>query len=472
MNKALLAFSFLFISTATLAQRFSHYNTGTLYESFENPSQGVFIADTTRTIAFNFLVPNLNTFGYLKGNAQTTLKSRAFTGRYNNDALQIGQARPNNILVNANVYLAMIRILSNQNGDQELGASIQTKGNGRGNLTDETFAFFNGSQAFAPGTRYDNIFNGSAYYESYHQFSLTYREKATRNLSLGIKLSALLGIAYNKITVDGSTLTFDPTADNATWYMHGSYLSSFEPGQFGRKDLFSFKNPGASVSLGATYKTDDNFTIQGNIKDLGFIRWSDNFRASYFGNATTVEGLRTGSREKNVINALSRLVEKAPIRYANYIPIEGRAEISVSKKFTGSVISYTPTAIVAKALYHGGSTAALVNHIQYSNFILTATGIYDYNHVLSLGGQLMFKAPNVEFYVGSEQLSQSANMLSANNKNQSAIEKNMPYSGTSVFLGFSVKFGRMFERWRNTSYIPTGGEPGPLGRFWTRLFDR
>ncbi|MBS7565194.1 hypothetical protein KHS38_12345 [Mucilaginibacter sp. Bleaf8] len=473
MNKFFLCLLLTACSITAFAQKFSQYNTGTLYESFENPSQAVFKQDTTRTIAFNFFVPNVNTFVYLKGNAQTTLKSRLFLSGYDTQNLQIGQTQPNHILANANIYLFMFKFLSNQNGDQELGASMQIKGNGRGNFTDETFALFNGSEAFETDRPYNNIFNSNGYYESYMQLSLTYREKVTKDLSLGFKLSGLMGIAYDRISVNESSIQFDPSGNNADWYMRGSYSSSYELGQFNRRLISNaYKNPGAAISIGANYTAPGNIQIQANLKDFGFIHWSNQFRTyrfGTFGNSTLLTGLLTNSRESNVFTGLANLVQEMPEQHARTLPIEGRAELAVSRKFAGEKLSYTPTAIISKNVYHPGATAALVNHIQFGPMVLTATGAMD-NYVTSIGGQLMYQAPNVEFYIGSEQLTQTGNLYRSNNGNAAAVEKNMPYSGGSIFVGFSVKFGKRFERWRNSSYTPTGGGSGPLGRLWTKMF--
>ena len=61
MKNILLIF-FLLLSSAVkiFAQQFSQYNTGTLYDSFENPSQRAFIPDSSKQYAFNLLIPNFN----------------------------------------------------------------------------------------------------------------------------------------------------------------------------------------------------------------------------------------------------------------------------------------------------------------------------------------------------------------------------------------------------------------------------
>src|SRR3569833_2414277 len=90
MKKPPLIFCLLFATSKIFAQAFTQYNTGTLYDSFENPAQRSFIPDSSRQFASNFLFPNIDGNFFLTGNGQQTLKSRYFNNMYNNSALQIG----------------------------------------------------------------------------------------------------------------------------------------------------------------------------------------------------------------------------------------------------------------------------------------------------------------------------------------------------------------------------------------------
>ena len=177
MKKILLVLLFLLFSVKIFAQQFSLYNTGTLYDSFENPSQRAFIPDTSKMYASNFLIPNVNFNFFLSGDAQATLKSRAFLNQYDNSALQINKGRYNRVNENVNAYLVMIKMFSSLAGDEEMGFSWQLKSEGKGLLSDESIAALNGTQSFATGQNYSNIFNDSYYYQTYHQISFTYREK-------------------------------------------------------------------------------------------------------------------------------------------------------------------------------------------------------------------------------------------------------------------------------------------------------
>src|ERR1700761_8550097 len=103
MKRILLVFCLLFAAAKGFSQQFSQYNTGTLYDSFENPSQKSFIPDTSKQYASNFFIPNFDANLYLTGDAQSTAVNRVFGGKYNDAALQIGAGKVNNANVNANV---------------------------------------------------------------------------------------------------------------------------------------------------------------------------------------------------------------------------------------------------------------------------------------------------------------------------------------------------------------------------------
>src|ERR1700760_403305 len=136
MKKFFLVLFLFFFSAKIFAQQFSLLNTGTLYDSFENPSQRAFIPDSSKMYAFNFFLPNFNANLFLSGDAQASLKSRAFLDKYNNTNLNVNQPRFNHVTENANVYILMLRMFSSLQGDEEMGFSWQLKTDGKGLLTD------------------------------------------------------------------------------------------------------------------------------------------------------------------------------------------------------------------------------------------------------------------------------------------------------------------------------------------------
>src|SRR4051812_18342151 len=105
MNKFLLISCLLFITTRSFSQRFSQYNTGTLYDSFENPSQRSFIPDSSRMLASNFFIPNFSGNIFVNGEGQSALKSRLYAGYYNTTGITTGNARYNYFSANGSDYI-------------------------------------------------------------------------------------------------------------------------------------------------------------------------------------------------------------------------------------------------------------------------------------------------------------------------------------------------------------------------------
>ena len=467
MTKLFTSLLLLVISVQCYAQRFAHYNTGTLYDSFENPSQAAFNVDSSRRFAFN-LLPNFNVNTYLKGNAQYSLKSRAFLGKYDNNAVTIGEGKFNDAMANLNVYVGMLRMFTSASGKRELGLAYQIKGNGRGHVTDETIALFNGTGKFDKTRPYFDIFNNRAFYEAYHQFSVNYREQVTHNFSVGIKLSLLSGIGYNNLNIAESEL--NKAADNSALFrLRGTFQSTYVLGQFQNRDLLPlFKNPGAAISLGTTF-APNGYIIQGNLKDLGAIRWRGGATTHRFNASRTIAATTPGQTEKEVQDALTGILESGSLPGFFTKAIVGRAELSVAKKYwIQEGISYQPTAIISKQINGQGTAWAIINQVGLGNFSTSLSGIVNEDKLFDLGLQFMYKTHNFDVFIGSEQLTRSFNLYSASKENEDAVTKNMSHSGANLYFGFSFKFGRLLDRSNNDSYYFDGSEQGPLGRAWKR----
>ncbi|GGH05929.1 DUF5723 family protein [Mucilaginibacter phyllosphaerae] len=473
MKYFLLAICFLFISVETFGQQFSQYNTGTLYDSFENPGQSTFKPDTSYNLAFNFFVPNFNSNVYLTGNGQVPLKSRAFAGKYLNTNLVLGNNRFSRANIEANIYSLMFKVYTSLDGDQEIGISTQTRAEGRGLFSDETLLLLTGFDKFT-GDVYDNILNNQYTEQTYHQVSFSYREKVNKQFAIGFKLSALLGIQYQKLQIDQSRIEFDKLNDLANISLQGRYRISFTPGEFSGRDLLpTLRNPGASISIGTVYRTRDNFTIQANVKDLGFIHWYKRSKTSNFNTTRTALDLNTNRREDNLYAAAYGIIRSADTEGAFVTPTNGKAEVSANRSYWfdyDRTIKYSPTIVLQKELFYEGYTAAIVNPVQYNNLVGTLTSSYNNYGIFTTGLQFMVKAPNVEFYMGTDRLIQTANLFSSAGKSNAAINKSASYSGADFFLGFSLKFGRLIEHPLNGSRIPLGERPGFLKRIWDNIF--
>ncbi len=474
MKQTLLVFCLIIFSVKLFGQQFSQYNTGTLYDSFENPSQRAFLPDTSKTYAFNFFIPNFNADVFLAGNAQSSLKSRLFLNNYDNTNLKIGQGKFNRAYVNANVYSIMFKMFTSVRGDAEMGLSAETRVEGRGTFSDETIAALNGTQSFSDGT-YNNIFNDHYYYQAYNQISYSYREQITKQFAFGLKVSALLGIQYQKLDINQSQVTYDKDADTANVALKGRYYNSYEPGHIDSRDLLpTFRNPGASMSLGGALRTEDGFLWQANIKDLGFIHWDSSSQTYNFEGSQGIYGLSTTNREDSIYNKVYKILRSQGSQLGSFTTVtNGHAELSVNKLFfldDDKLFRYAPTLIASKELFYTGFVAALVNPFQYKRYVVTVTTTYDDLKTFNLGLQFMMKTPNFEFYLGSDRLTQTASFASEGiSKNQASIEKPSPLTAANFFLGFSYKFGPVIEHDLNSSSIPMG-EKGFFGRLFGRIF--
>jgi hypothetical protein len=476
MKNFLLAVCFLFISVETFGQQFSQYNTGTLYDSFENPAQASFVPDTSRKLAFNFFIPNFNSNLYITGNGQIPLKSRAFSGKYENVALTLGEGRFSRANANANVYSLMFKIFTSLDGNQEIGISTQTRAEGRGIFSDESFLLLDGPNNFANGITYPDILNDSYTEQAYHQISFNYREKVNKNFAFGFKLSALLGIQYQQLQIDRSQIIFDKANDAADITLQGRYRKSYTSGEFSRRDLLpSPRNPGASISFGTAIHTRDNFNIQFNLKNVGFIHWYKSSIVSDFNTTLTAPDLSTPRREDNLYATTYNIIRSADKLQSFTTVTNGVAEISANKSYWFDYerrFKYSPTVILQKEVFYDGYTAALVNPFQYNNLVGTLTTSYNNYGIFSAGLQFMVKTPNVEFYIGSDRVMQSVSFAGAASKNDAQINKNASYTGADVFLGFSLKFGNVIEHPMNASHIPLGDRPGFITRLWDSIFHK
>lgn len=467
----------LFILTLpAFGQRFLQQNTGTLYDSFENPSQRAFIPDSSRYVAFNFFIPNGGSNIYLKGNGQGTVKSRLLgdNNPWNSTNLRIGQGAYNHLRTTTNEYLVMARFFGKLGLNTEYGFSIQARSDGYAAATDESFALFDRVLTNFPKDSYTNIFNDKVYHQAWSQISFTYKEDVSKYGGLGFKISALSGVEYTDLNITRSSLTIDRPAESFDLSLGGKYLTSFSSGEFENRTLYPrFTNPGASITFGGWYVAPNGIKFQAHVKDLGFIHWrQQGARIFEFNSARTVENANDRNRETRTLTRVFTILESYPVQKSFTRPIDSRFEAMLSRPFyflNDASLVYKPTLIAAKNFFDQRFDAALVNQLTYRNISGSLSATIDDNKVFAVGGQFMVKSPNVEFFLGSESLYQSFQTTKAIFGSQAAQQTNFGYSGASVYLGFSLKFGRLIESPMNASYIPMG-ERTFLGRLYNRFF--
>jgi hypothetical protein len=481
MKKILLVCCFFLITVNVFGQQFSQYNTGSLYDSFENPAQRSFIPDTTKNFAFNFLVPNFDANFYITGNVQEALRTRLFSNYYNTANLQVGNNKFNHVDLKANTYSIMFKVFASEKGDQEVGFFANTKTELHGLISDESVAIFNGPLNF-PNNTYANVFNDNYFFQVYNQVGFTYREQVTKRFAFGIKISALSGLNYNKIQINQSGITFDNPNDQATLFLQGdNYTSGSSNNSTIIENLgYGFHNPGAAISIGTSYLDENGIKWQGNIKDLGFIHWNNNSSVVSFSSDSVITGISSPNREDNILKQAGNISSANARKTGFTSTTNGLIELSANKTYLfdyDKQFQFSPTLIASKELFYSGFTAALVAPLQYDRYIVTLTSSYNDLKLFNLGGQFMIKSINSEFFIGSERAMPTVHFISTaihstGDPNQTQVTTaQKPYTGLDFFIGVSWKFGQLIERRLNTSSVPDG-DKGFIGRIWEKLFNK
>ncbi|HEY0667651.1 MAG TPA: DUF5723 family protein [Sphingobacteriaceae bacterium] len=455
---------FLFVlSSFCSAQQYSLYNSRTLFDTFENSSQRAFQIDTSRRYAFNFFIPTISVNTTFTGPSQEAFRLLVFKSKVSSDVPFGG--KDNVLAAHTNNYLLMFRLLKAVKGEKEMGFSWQLRNDTYIRASNETFAVFSDLDKFTEAG-YSNIFNNKGYNQLYNQFSFSYRANYSRRMGLGAKLSFLNGLAYNKLRIDSSSLTFNETTDQAVLNLRGQYQSNFGQQEPEKKDFYpSLKNPGASITLSANYKFRDGWYAIGNIKDLGFIKWSkDSYEYNFNGTGTT-NNPNSNRADDDLIEDLVDQIGDIESQGSFLSPTNAKAEILINKDFN----NYQPNLILSKNLFYPGGDIAFINNYRYRNLVLTLSSAYNLNNFLQLGGQVMIKSPNFELYMGTDQFSQTR--TAARNFINEETEGN-GHTAASVYFGFAVKFGTVLEHQHNATRIPGFEEKGTRGGFIKRLFSK
>jgi hypothetical protein len=304
----------------------------------------------------------------------------------------------------------------------------------------------------------------------YNEAGFTYREQVTKQLALGFKVGVVSGMSTENVNITKSSITFDKAADTAGLRLQGTEQKA----GFSKLPL---SNPGLDFSMGTTYRTQDAFIIQTNLKDLGFIHWNKYAEKDNFDSEIGIYDLTSPNRENVVLDAANDGVTSGgkQVKQSYNTPLDGTFELSASKSFLladeTTDLHYAPTLILSKELFYNGFTAALVSPIQYNNYSVSLVTSYDDRKIFRLGAQFMIKSKNGEFFIASDQLPQSIETANVAGKVRSDIDKNGSFTGTDVSIGFSLKFGPVIEHPMNASTIPMG-EKGFFGRIWDKLFKK
>lgn len=453
LKKAFFICILLLFAHQIKAQQYGLFNTKTLFDGFENPAQKVFTLDSSRQYASNFFLPYLGLNAASKGNSDY-IRRLVTEGSTNSKDVPLGGGL-NTIYQQSNAYLLTLKIFNSYKYQKELGFSWQVRTDALAKYTNESLIIIDDPDRLTNQSFRDGIFNDKGYAQSYHQFSVTYRENYTKRLAFGAKLSLLSGTSYNKLNIRESGIDADGPVGTAYAIFKGAYRSTFIDVDELSSNTFmpTFRNPGASISLGTSYQSKSGYFLMGNLKDLGFIRWNSQ---SYYKNVNA-RILLDGSpgEEQRVKNEITNALTKNPDTGGFYSATNAKIDFMVSKSFG----IWTPAFIVSKNLFFEGGDAVMVNKFKYNGFSVTASPTYNFHNLFYLGLQTMYQTPNFEVFLGSDDLLKTTSQAQGLIKKDASIGRG--YNGASVYLGVGIKFGNFVEHPQNSSTMPGIGEESP-----------
>lgn len=437
-----------------------------MFDGFENPAQKTFVLDSSRKFSSNFFLPYFGLNAANKGNSDF-IRKIINEGKYNASELKLRTGEINTIHQNTNIYLLTLKIFKSYKYQKELGFSWQIRSDAHIDYTNETLAILDSYKRF-DNNPYDNVFNNDGYEQSYHQFSVTYRENYNKRLAFGGKISLLSGIVYNRLNVTDSYFLMDPTNNLIDVRVKGSYKASFlQTDDLSSSTLIpTFKNPGMSVSFGTSYNAKSGVFIMANIKDLGFIAWRKTAYINNINAQVDIEnvGDKTPSQvEKEITN----ITTDESVNKNFFTATNAKLDFMISKTYGISYpLTYTPSIIASKNLFYKGGDIAFVNKIKYEEVSLSVVPTYNLNNLFLVGVQGMYQTPNFEVFLGSDNLFKTVTQINGAIKRDRTIGTG--YNAASFYMGLGIKFGNVVNHPQNSSTMP--GIDDEESSFFKRLF--
>ena len=464
MKKLLLALLIVASFKAANAQQYALFGTRTMFDAFENPSQKSFTLDSSRKFSSNFFLPYFGINAANKGEANNVIRRLAQTGYLDTEGLPLLNGDVNHFYQNSNIYVATFRLFHSYKYQKEIGLAWQIRSDAQIDYTNETLAIFDSPNKFPINTPLRGIFNSSGYQQSYHQFSISYRENYNKRLAFGLKASLLSGILYNKIDITDSYLYSDPESNTLNLGLAANYRSNFTEGrELRKKTLLPFKNPGLSLSFGTNYTTKKGLMLMANIKDLGFIWWRKSTQETIVNSSNIT--INTFANRNNINNSITDIFTEAQESKKFLAPTNAKIDLYVSKIYG----FYKPSFIVSKNLFYKGGDIALVNTFNYKNFSGSVTPLYNLNNIFMVGLQGKYQTPNFEIFLGSDNLVSTAyttkGIISSNGSTGSSTNG----VGASVYMGIGIKFGNVVNHPQFSDVMP-GINDDEGGSFFKNLF--
>ena len=179
--------------------------------------------------------------------------------------------------------------------------------------------------------------------------------------------------------------------------------------------------------------------------------------------------------QANANNADKRLADTISSIFSNstyqnegfYSPMNGKIEVLVSKNFG----AYHPNFLLSKNIWYPGGQATLINNLLIKNHVLSLTPSYNFLKFMNVGGQYLYKTPNFEFFIGSDQLFQTISFAKAAIHSDATAIKGSLSMG--FYMGLSAKIGRLMEHPLNANRIPGIVQPkDSKNSFFRKLFGK
>ncbi len=186
----------------------------------------------------------------------------------------------------------------------------------------------------------------------YQEFALGIQAEITPQVYIGVKPKLLFGLAHAKTKNASASIFTDPENysialdynldANISCVMPYTITSDtnnklgfqFYPDQFAKHWQDAFKNVGAAIDLGVTYRINDQFGIAASVLDLGFIHWkTNNYKISgHSSDANDGSFVFDGLSSEDI-----ELLKENPEEFKNVLLSHFPMQIQETKAFTSAL---------------------------------------------------------------------------------------------------------------------------------------
>jgi hypothetical protein len=277
-----LGVSVLGISKAS-AQQFSLNRTGLFKDGAMNPAQSCLRADVDAKAGIGVL--HLGTWSQFAGSAGNWGARWSYGENIGRDALDkiLGSALSKSrsaLNSNTEFYTFLLRFRLNPETGAEVWVDNSTRFETKMNVPNNLLRLFVYGNKEYVGQDLSGVFNTEFYLQSYNKTAFGYRRNFGEKLSLGGSLNLYQGIVNARGEITESDMNYPAGGDSIVLTYKGSFDASIGINNSDDLDnatfdnIGNFANLGTGMSLGAQYKINDRYSLQGTLRDWGFIRWN------------------------------------------------------------------------------------------------------------------------------------------------------------------------------------------------------